>query len=91
MAAVQSGKQANSSGNTSWKYPFLKQNFIFLGLGVATIIAGFFMMSTSISSDPNDHTTWMNTLSVDIAPIVLVIGYCVLIPYAIMKKQPTEE
>lgn len=74
-----------------WKYPFSTQNFIYLGIGVAVIVVGFFLMATGISSDPSDHTTWMNPIAVDVAPIVLVIGFCVIIPYAIMKKQKTEE
>lgn len=91
MAATQFGLTPKASKQSGWSYPFQKQNFMFLGLGLATIIAGFVMMSTGMSDNPSDHETWMNPLAVDIAPIVLVIGYCVLIPYAIMKKQPTEE
>lgn len=74
-----------------WKYPFSTQNFIYLGIGVAVIVIGFVLMATGISSDPSDHTTWMNPIAVDIAPIVLIIGFCVIIPYAIMKKQSTEK
>lgn len=29
---------------------------------------------------------WNNFFSVSLAPIVLVIGYCVIIPYGIMKS-----
>lgn len=36
------------------------------------------MLAASIS------TSWDNPLSVNVAPVVLVIGYCVIIPIGIM-------
>ncbi len=79
------------SNRNEWKHPFSTMNFLFIGLGLLTIIAGYYLMSSGISSDPADHTTWMNPTAVDISPIVLVIGYCVIIPFAIMYKQNVEE
>lgn len=52
-------------------------------------------MATGITDDPAKHQeTWNNPVAIAIAPIVLVIAYCVLIPLAIMKKdkqEPSEE
>jgi hypothetical protein len=34
---------------------------------------------------------WNNPLAVTVAPIVLVIGYCVIIPFGILKKFKDKE
>ncbi len=48
-----------------------KKNYILLGAGVATIVAGFITLASG---------------SITIAPFLLVIGYCVLIPLALLLK-----
>jgi hypothetical protein len=46
-------------------------------------------MSTAISDDP---TQWNNPLAVTIAPVLLAIGYCVIIPYGLLaRKKETAE
>ena len=47
------------------------KNWILLGAGIATIIAGYILLSQG---------------SITMAPILLVAGYCVLIPIAILIK-----
>ncbi len=54
----------------SW--PFGKKNYLLFLIGVLTIIAGYTLMYL--------------TASIVLAPIILVIGYCVIIPIAIMIK-----
>lgn len=55
----------------SKKLAFSKKNwYVFLG-GIITIILGFFALSKG---------------SITIAPILLVLGYCVVIPLAILTK-----
>ena len=54
----------------SW--PFVKKNYLLFLIGVLTIIAGYTLMYL--------------TASIVLAPIILVIGYCVIIPIAIMIK-----
>ena len=50
---------------------FSRTNAIWLGAGVASIAIGYFLLSTG---------------SETIAPILLVLGYCVLLPIGIIKK-----
>lgn len=51
--------------------PFGKKNQILFGVGFGVILVGYFLLSR------NDTT---------LAPLFLVVGYCVLIPLAIMLK-----
>jgi hypothetical protein len=48
-----------------------KKNYIIMGVGLATIIAGFITLSGG---------------SMTLAPLLLVVGYCVLIPIALLIK-----
>ena len=50
---------------------FSRTNAIWLGAGVVSIAIGYFLLSTG---------------SETIAPILLVLGYCVLLPIGIIKK-----
>ena len=68
--------------------PFEKQNITIILIGVAVIILGYYLMSISET---------MGALALDIAPIILVIGYLIVIPYGIMygakrlkAKEPQE-
>ena len=54
----------------SW--PFGRKNYLLFLIGVITIVAGYILMY--LTAD----IVW--------APIVLVIGYCVIIPISIMIK-----
>ena len=51
--------------------PFGKKNWIVLGAGLVSIILGFITLASG---------------SITLAPILLVLGYCVLIPVGIMIK-----
>ena len=59
----------------SWN--FKKQNYIIFGAGIASIMLGYFLMSIG------GHNS---ILSTKISPIILIIGYCVLIPISIFKN-----
>lgn len=50
---------------------FSKVNAKWLGAGVVSIAVGFFLLAQG---------------SLHIAPILLVLGYCVLLPIGIIKK-----
>ncbi len=72
---------------TAWGIPLHVNNMKVFAIGMIVIIAGFILLSTGITSDETKYLdTWNNTLSNVIATIVLVIGYCVIIPYALMMK-----
>lgn len=55
----------------SHEIPFGRKNWIILGAGLVSIILGFITLASG---------------SITLAPILLVLGYCVLIPVGIMVK-----
>lgn len=59
----------------SWS--FTRTNYLIFGIGLLTIVLGYILMATG-------ETTSIQ--SVKVAPVVLVIGYCVIIPIAILYK-----
>jgi hypothetical protein len=50
---------------------------IILG-GVVVIIAGYFALSAK---------PWDNPIAMNVAPILLVLGYCVIIPFGIIYRK----
>lgn len=57
-------------------------NYKIIGLGLVVIIAGYFALSTS---------PWDNPIALNVSPILLVLGYCVIIPFGIIyKKKKTD-
>jgi len=60
-----------------FSFPLEKQNFMIIGLGILVLVIGYFLMSA------NSVDGFMPTV---VAPILLVLGYCVIIPYGILKK-----
>lgn len=58
------------------EWPFGPKNYMLFGVALAVIILGYFVLSTG-------DITW--------SPILLVLGYCVLIPLAIMLRGRPEE
>ena len=57
-------------------------NYKILILGVAVIIVGYIALGT----DP-----WDGFMALTIAPILLLIGYCVIIPIGILYRGKKEE
>jgi hypothetical protein len=55
---------------------FGKRNWMVLGAGMGSIILGFITLAAG---------------SITLAPILLVLGYCVLIPVGIMIKDKSSE
>jgi len=51
--------------------PFTRKNYLLFSVGIFVILLGFFLLSRS---------------SITLAPILLVAGYCVIIPLAIALK-----
>lgn len=78
----------------NWQFPLTKQNYIVLGIGIGIIILGYILMATGITEEPAlPQGKWNNPLAVYVSPVLLVIGYCVVIPYGLMmvfKKKPQE-
>jgi hypothetical protein len=62
--------------------PLEKTSFMIIVLGIAVIIIGYILMSG------NSVDGFLPTV---ISPILLVLGYCVIIPYGILKKPKKPE
>jgi hypothetical protein len=70
----------------AWEFPLNKKNLQILGIGIIVILIGFGLMATGITDDAAvPDGTWNNPFAVSVAPILLLIGYCVIIPYGILK------
>jgi len=61
--------------------PFSKKNYQILGIGLLAIILGY----VALSQQP-----WDGTMPLVVAPILLVLGYCVIIPFGILYRQKKE-
>ena len=61
-----------------------RENYIIMLIGVAVIILGYIVMINGDDVSP---------LSITIAPIILIIGYCVVIPFGLIyrRKATTEQ
>ena len=58
--------------------PFNKTNYRILGSGLLSIVLGYVALSQS---------PWDGTMPLVVAPILLVLGYCVLIPLGILYRR----
>ena len=56
---------------------FSKKNIILFGVSVALLVIGFFLLGQKPVNNP---------LGVNVAPLIIVGVYCVLIPFAILLK-----
>ncbi len=57
-------------------------NYQIILAGVVVILAGYFALSAK---------PWDNPLALNVAPVLLVLGYCVIIPFGIIfRKKKTE-
>jgi Protein of unknown function (DUF3098) len=79
-------KRKASDKKAIWHYPLVQKNYMIFGIGLAVILVGYLLMMTGIGEDPAlVDGAWNNPLAIGVAPVLLVIGYCVIIPYAILK------
>jgi hypothetical protein len=58
--------------------PFTKTNYQILGAALLAIVLGY----VALSQPP-----WNGTMPLVIAPILLVLGYCVLVPLGILYRR----
>jgi hypothetical protein len=58
--------------------PLTKINYQILALGILSIVLGYI----ALGQDP-----WDGTMPLVVAPILLVIGYCVLVPVGILFRR----
>jgi hypothetical protein len=79
---------AAAASNVRWDIPLTKTNLLILGAGIAVIVIGYLLMSTGIADDPlQNKGVWDNAMAVTIAPILLGLGYCVIIPFALLYRR----
>ena len=57
--------------------PFTRRNWLIFGVGVVAIIVGYVLLSI-----PPADGFW----SLTAAPLLLVLGYCVILPVAILYR-----
>ena len=69
-------KESSDNIFDSWSYD--KENYVLFGAGIITIILGYIIMATG---DTNSFQ------SLSLAPILLFIGYIILIPIALLYKK----
>ena len=66
-----------TKNNNSNNWPFNKKNYLLFGIGILVIILGYIIMAIG---EVNSFK------SVKLAPVLLVIGYLVIIPLSIFYK-----
>ena len=83
MAKADKSKSAKK-GKVDTGFPLQRENFIILGIGLLVIVLGYVALSGNTVEGFSQLT---------VAPILLVLGYCVIIPVGIMyrKKKKTVE
>ena len=68
-------------------FAFSKENYIWLGVGIALLVVGYLLMSGGGSDNPNEfHADQLfSARRITLAPITLLAGYGTIL-YAILKK-----
>lgn len=63
------------AGRWTYSLPFRRLHYMLFGIGLAVILAGYVALGQG---------------SITIAPLLLVIGYCILIPFVFIVKGKVE-
>ncbi len=80
------GTVAKAAAQPKWNFPLEKNDLIWICVGIGVIIVGYLLMMTGVTEEPATvDGKWNNPLAVVVAPIMLVVGYCVIVPMAILK------
>ena len=77
MAKIEKSKQVKKSKQDDI-LPLEKENYIILGIGLLVIVLGYIALSGNKVEGFSQLT---------LAPILLVLGYCVIIPVGIMYRK----
>ena len=72
------GNANSHNKNVFHSWSFGKKNYQLFGIGLGTIILGYIIMAMGETE---------SVQSTKIAPIILTIGYCVIIPLSILYKK----
>ncbi len=80
---VASIKSKRTKGEQSHlHFAMTSKNYMIMGVGILIIIVGYILM------DANSVDGFLPTI---IAPILLVVGYCIIIPIGILFKDNSEK
>ena len=70
-------KKKKNNNSEEFKWPFGRRNYMFFGAAMLSIIVGYIALGQG---------------SITLAPILLVLGYCVLVPVSlIIKGDPDQD
>lgn len=73
---AKKAKYKNSNSHDELKWPYGRKNYIVFGIAMAVITAGFLAL-------------WKGDIT--FAPVLLVVGYCVLLPISLWIKGTDED
>ena len=81
---MQDKKHNTRMNDNKFQLPFEKMNYVLFLSGLAVIIIGYLCLAKG---------PWDSFFSLTLAPILLVLGYCVIVPVAILyrKKEAQEK
>ncbi len=82
VKTASKSKKTSSRAKKELSLPLEKTNFLIIGAGILVLIIGYILMSE------NSVNGFLPTV---LSPILLVLGYCVIIPYGILKKPKKPE
>jgi len=84
MAQKDKKRYKGKTARKAETLPFVKENYNLFGIGLLLLIIGYIALAKG---------PWNSFWSLTLAPILLVLGYCVVIPVAILyrKKEKKEE
>jgi hypothetical protein len=80
MAKVIKNKKTQIS--EKFHFSFTNKNYMIIGLGIVFIIIGYIFMSE------NSVDGFLPTV---VAPVLLVLGYCVIVPFGILFKDKSTQ
>ncbi|HHL73088.1 MAG TPA: hypothetical protein ENJ29_11320 [Bacteroidetes bacterium] len=75
MAKIKTRK--SGSAKVALSLPFTKKNYIIFAISVAVILIGYIALAQGPA-----ESYW----SLTVGPVLLVIGYCILVPLAILYR-----
>ncbi len=78
MSKIEKIKYKGKRAQEGRMLPFCSVNYILFGIGIIVIIIGFIALSQG---------PWNSVSSLTIAPILLAIGYIIVVPSAILYKK----
>jgi Protein of unknown function (DUF3098) len=78
-------KKTVTQDHEDLEWPFGRKNYIAFGIAVAVIAIGYLCLAFGTDQAPPDPTQ-ESFVSITLAPLLLVIGYCVLIPVSLLIK-----